>query len=414
MRELDEDNSLDFYLRRGNYYDSVDFDDSVYRVLLAHRTGQVLSNSFDLLLVDEYQDFNCLEAGIIDALSETSSVLVAGDDDQALYSQLRSASWDHIRALAAAGDYEVFNLPFCMRCPEVVVNSVTDLLSRARDVGRLVGRIEKPFRHSRIVKGEDSAKYPHIECVKTSVQSKRVNYIGRYLAERIRSIPQDEIDQAIEGGYPAALVIVAKPYRDQVIEHFEKTGLPVDTKDGRPEVNCRNDGLQILKETRGSNLGWRIVLHADQPGFLKRVIEQSDDGGARLIDLIDADYRDAVLAEVEAYEEPVEDDQTEADAETKCAGVPPIKITSFDGLKGLSAQHVFIVGLHEGELPRDVESIKDLEICKFLVGLTRTRKKCTLIHTGRFGTGWKSPSCFISWINPGRIAKIDVNKEYWG
>ena len=77
--------------------------------------------TYELVLIDEFQDFNRLEASVIDIFSEKNSIVVAGDDDQALYSQLRSASWDHIRERYESGHYEVFELPFCMRCPEVIV-----------------------------------------------------------------------------------------------------------------------------------------------------------------------------------------------------------------------------------------------------------------------------------------------------
>ncbi len=46
---------------------------------------------------------------------------------------------------------------------------------------------------------------------------------------------------------------------------------------------------------------------------------------------------------------------------------------------------MYIAGLHNGELPHDPASIKDLEICKFVVAFTRTRKKCTLIRTRKSG-----------------------------
>ena len=115
-----------------------------------------------LVLIDEYQDFNALEAGVIDALAERSPILIAGDDDQALYSQLRDASWDHIRLLSKAGEYEVFKLPFCMRCPKVIVDAVNDVLTKAEELHRLEGRIEKPYKHFPPVKGADSAKYPKI------------------------------------------------------------------------------------------------------------------------------------------------------------------------------------------------------------------------------------------------------------
>jgi superfamily I DNA/RNA helicase len=40
---------------------------------------------------------------------------------------------------------------------------------------------------------------------------------------------------------------------------------------------------------------------------------------------------------------------------------PTIKLTSLEGSKGLQAQHVFVVGMHDGDLPRSAGEIKDLE-----------------------------------------------------
>jgi len=96
MRNLDEENNIPFYLARGDYYDAVDFDDTVYRVYQRLTSGTATPDAYDLVLIDEYQDFNLLEAAFIHLLAETSPILIAGDDDQALYSQLRDASWDHI------------------------------------------------------------------------------------------------------------------------------------------------------------------------------------------------------------------------------------------------------------------------------------------------------------------------------
>jgi len=92
MRALSEENQIPFYLARGEYYDAVDFDDTVYRAYEGLSSGRATPKSYDLVLIDEYQDFNALEAGVIDALAERSPILIAGDDDQALYSQLRGAS----------------------------------------------------------------------------------------------------------------------------------------------------------------------------------------------------------------------------------------------------------------------------------------------------------------------------------
>ncbi len=411
VRSLERDNHLDFYLPRGEYYDAVDFDDCVYRALDGLTSGRAAPNTYSLVLIDEYQDFNALEAGVIDVLAERSPILIAGDDDQALYSQLRGASWDYIRQLSKNGEFQVFPLPFCMRCPQVVVDAVTDVIAEARKRNRLEGRIDKPFKHFAPAKGADSAQYPRIANVQTTVQSNKANYMGRYIAQAIADIPQEEIDAASEAGYPIALVIVAKPYRDQIVSHLEEARFSVSTRREPQSGIDRENGLSILKANLVSNLGWRILLAVDKPPFLREVIGQTAANDVRLVDVLPEDYRNAVFAEVEAYEPPPPeggDEITSAPNDN-----PIVTVTSFEGAKGLSAQHVFIAGLHDGELPRDSVAITDLEICKFVVGLTRTRKKCTLIHTGHFGNDWKSPSTFISWINDDRLDFIKVDKAYW-
>lgn len=411
MRSLAEENHLQFYLARGHYYDAVDFDDSVYRAFDGLSSGRAAPDSYVLVLIDEYQDFNALEAGVIDVLGERNPILIAGDDDQALYSQLRDASWDHIRLLSKDDEFEVFELPFCMRCPKVVVDAVADIIVEARKLHRLEGRIDKPYKHFPPAKGADSAKYPKIANVETSVQSKQVNYMGRYIAQAIAEIPQDEVEAAARGGYPAALVIVAKPYRDQIVGYLESAGYSVSTRRESGSTIDREMGLSILKEKPDSNLGWRIVLDADRLPFLREVIVRTAESTERLVDAVPGEYRDTVLAQVDAYEPPPLDEggeETPAPEEK-----PSVKVTSFEGAKGLSAQHVFIAGLHDGELPHDSAGIKDIEICKFIVGLTRTRKKCTLIHTNHFGSSWKSPSSFISWIDETRLDFIKIDKAYW-
>jgi len=411
MRSLAKKNHLKFYLTRGHYYDAVDFDDSVYRVFDGLSSGRMAPESYCLVLIDEYQDFNALEAGVIRVLGEQNPIVIAGDDDQALYSQLRGASWDYIRLLSMDDRYEIFELPFCLRCPKVVVDAVADIIKKALRLNRLEGRIAKPYKHFPPLKSADSAKYPKILNVETSVQSKNANYMGRYIAQAIEGIPKDEIEEAVRCGYPAALVIVAKPYRDQIIEHLESNGFNVATGRESGSRIDRENGISILKGKPDSNLGWRIVLAKDRPPFLRDVIVQTSGGTARLVNTIPEKYRNDVLQQVNTYEPPPLDKHAENPPAPD--EKVPIRVTSFEGAKGLSAQHVFIAGLHEGELPRDTTAIKDLEICKFVVGLTRTRKKCTLIHTRSFGNSRKLPSSFISWIDSARLDFFKVNKAYW-
>ncbi len=86
---------------------------------------------------------------------------------------------------------------------------------------------------------------------------------------------------------------------------------------------------------------------------------------------------------------------------------PTIKLASYVGCKGLSAGHVFIVGVNAGSIPKNPAKIQDLEISQFIVALTRTRKCCHILSnkwlvkpTDREGKYQKpdATSPFISWI----------------
>ena len=409
MRHLDcSDDHEAFYLDRANYYDAVDFDDSVYRTYRQLAEHPSLVPPYELVLIDEFQDFNQMEAGIIDLLADRNAITIAGDDDQALYSQLRSASWDYIRSQYHGGEYEIFDLPFCMRCTEVVVEAVNDVIRTARANANLDGRIVKPYRFYEPIKGEDSRQNPKIDLVQTSVQRGNANYFGRYVEKAIRAIPEADVKEAIDNQEPVALIIGSRPYLPQVEKHLIDVGLiPANESDTPSE---REKGLAILRDDPESNLGWRIILACgDEPVAAERICSASEQG-LSLIEVIPEEERLAVLKEAKDAEGGQQDEMDAVDAPNNAMN---IKLTSYEGSKGLSAQHVFLVGLHAGDLPRNPEQIKDIEICKFVVGLTRTKKKCTLMLTSRFAGEVRRPSPFLEWIDPGRYEPITVNAGYW-
>ena len=80
----------------GNYYDAVSHTDSVYRVVLHFESCLGDVPSYSLVVVDEYQDFSFLETSLIAQLAHRSPVIIAGDDDQALYS-FKNASPQYLR-----------------------------------------------------------------------------------------------------------------------------------------------------------------------------------------------------------------------------------------------------------------------------------------------------------------------------
>jgi superfamily I DNA/RNA helicase len=408
MRNLAMDPAIEYYINRTNYYDAVDFDDSVYRTYLAIAAHPETIQGLDLVLIDEYQDFNRMEAALIEVLAQNNPIVVAGDDDQALYSQLRGASWDHIRALYVDEQYEKFTLPFCMRCPEVIVDAVNDVIAQAGRVNRLRGRIEKPFRHFEPAKGEASRQYPNISLITTSVQRQKPNYFGKFIFDAIGKIPRVETAESREKHEPTALIIASNPYRRQIESYLSEFGQKYEGSSSEPTEIKREDGLAFLNKNPRSNLGWRIIIHFEDAETGGTWLRDAAAQRLSLIDVLPQDFATRVLEEAglwtPAAVEPVaaEDDHG-----------PVVKVTSFEGSKGLSAQHVFIVGMHEEELPRDSNDIKDIEVCKFLVGLTRTKKKCNLLITRRFGDQVKHPSKFLSWIEGRRYEKIYVDAKYW-
>lgn len=414
MRDLRETEELGFYLSRGDFYDAVDFDDSVYRTYKVFKDAPDLVEEYDLVLVDEYQDFNRMEGKFISLLARKSPIVVAGDDDQALYSQLRGSTWDLIRALHGGGEYDIFELPYCMRCPEVVVGAVNDVIGKARESRKLAGRIEKPFRHYEPVKGEDSRHYPNIVLMHSTVQRLNANYFGRFIEQAIGSIPENELREAAEKRDPLVLVIGIKPYLRQIDNYLTSQGFTVDKKRDAQAGYDLEVGLGILRENDRSNLGWRVILEFENAKLRSSTIIESARRKSPIYDVLPEEFREEVLRKARGL--PVETDQPNAPPiveRTPDVRGLPIKLTSFEGAKGLSAHHVFIVGMHENEIPRDRNDIQDIEICRFVVGLTRTRKQCTLMHTSRFADEWKHPSLFLSWIRNARYQRVEVNAVYW-
>lgn len=134
FHERDDSNpNLAFYEARRNYYNYYGFADVIHAAVKAFEADNNNVPSYEQVLIDEFQDFNKLEVSLIDLLAEKSPILLAGDDDQALYEFLKNASAHHIRLRHRdeMPEYASYNLPFCARCPEVVVEATNDLINAA-------------------------------------------------------------------------------------------------------------------------------------------------------------------------------------------------------------------------------------------------------------------------------------------
>jgi len=437
FQNLEEDApELKFFLERSTYYHTVSFDDSVYRMLVELRANPGIVPKFDQILIDEFQDFNPLEVAFINELEKRGNILIVGDDDQAVY-PLRSASPDHLRGKYHSGEYEIFVLPFCSRCTEVIVSSTNAIIKIIEDNDGLQGRISKRYESFVELKKEDSDKYPKI----ITAHCSNVQTVTNFIKKRIDTLTAEETADSWKEGseYPTVLIVGAKQYLNAVNDRLEGEYQNYKYKKSEdPELKI-SDAYFLLRSNQESNLGWRILIDfllANKE--IKKVVEKTTDG-TTVKSLLHNDFVEAqleivetlikfrekdadiasikaqlkALIEAEYFEEvftnfsPIEKEEVVPD-KTK----PSILLTSFSGCKGLSAGFVFIIGANNGVMPKDRNNVTDHEICQFIVALTRTRKECSILSEIWFSSPkdkkgqWipkQQRSEFIDLIPPGNL-----------
>jgi superfamily I DNA/RNA helicase len=438
------DGLVDDVMAVADYYAAVSFPDLVYRVLRHFEASPNDIPTVPLVVVDEYQDFSLLEVSFIELLATKNSVLVAGDDDQALYSSFRYASPDYIRDLANGGTFERFELPYCSRCTDVIVEAVKDTIREAEARGNLKGRLEKDFLCYLPDKAQDSEDHPqitHVEC-----STFMTAYAGEYIAQQISLIPPEDIERSRKEGYPTVLVIGPDPFRRKAFEVVSKQYPGARNPKRQQFAVDILDGYERIARDAQSRLGWRVVISCTKPKGWKKLVKQALDEDKDLSELLDKGFRnehlslaglvgnlvndgalsaddEARLADalhrdmdeirdhlnVELTDDPAEIDEESQPAEGE--DEPDILFTTLVGAKGLSAEHVFVVGANEGYIPGSSKTFTDEEICKFLVALSRTRQQCHLISYKWFIKGPLRKSAFLDWIKS-RLSFVKLNKDY--
>jgi superfamily I DNA/RNA helicase len=435
---------ISFYLKRGDYYNTVAFNDSVYRMLKELQTNPDIISNFDQILIDEFQDFNPLEVAFIDELEKKGNILIVGDDDQAVYNT-RFSTPRFLREKFHSGQYEIFELPFCSRCTEVVVNTTNAILAAAQANGNLENRIPKRYECFIESKEADNEKYPHI----ITAQITNIRTVIKFLKKKIEEITSDEIAESWEEGkeYPTVLIVGARQYLNPIFKSFKDDYANITFKQSeKSEVNIC-DGYGFLCHNKKSNLGWRILIDFLIDNDARKSIITKSNNGTALIELLPENLvkqqlkiisiitklnkknedNDLLLAELEAlvdvnlFEEikakflPTEEPEIILDKSQ-----PSILLTSYQGCKGMSAGFVFIVGANNGVMPKDISNISDVEISQFVVALTRTRKKCFILsenwmYAPKDKNGNRIPknerSTFIDWIPAELIENLGLLKS---
>lgn len=414
---------LMFYKERKKYYDeSYGYADIVFAAVKYLEANEDAIPAYDQVLVDEFQDFNALEVSLIDLLAKRSPVLIAGDDDQALY-DFKHADPKHIRGLHSGADYENFVLPMCSRCPRVVVDATNDIVKSA--VGRklLAARITKPYEYfDDPTKDKISDQYPTLTH-KTLFAAQFAWYIAK------------QLDILVDDLRERCSILIIAPTKSQarsVATALSERGFQsVDFVDRAEQDIVLFDGLKLLLADPKCNLGWRIIaglsLDAATVAALLKKTEKGTDTPPSLIELIPDDLKKATKQALTALRA-VRDGAMLSDhqlALLKSWGIDPlnvgieklcrdlntdasmivrpglrklpIKVTTVQGSKGLAADVVFITNLDD-PLWISKGGITDKDVCNFLVALTRARKKVFLLSSQKTAT-----PTFVAWIDPDRV-----------
>jgi len=378
-----------------------------------------------------------MDVALIATLAKVMPTLIVGDDDQALYA-FRNASPEAIRDLARADDFERFDLPFCTRCTEVVVAATHTVIHRAQSAGLLEERLDKPYECYTPSKQEDSQRYPNIIHAHCSTHTSRAPYVSRYIEHAIRHIPVEDIQTSHAEKIPTVLIIGPNPFLSQVESHLrEHFSNVVVSPRNLPELDSLY-AYGVLANDPDSNLAWRILLQLLQPPGWEAAVSQGLLRGEGLRTLLDPGFlgehlriaqlllrendgaelsseeRDDLAAALGVVQDNLDErlHPTPPDAEEIDESEPIIMLTSLMGSKGLQAEHVFVIGVNEGHFPRNASAITNEEVCQLLVALTRTRKCCTIVSTGRFAADWVGESRFIEWLGP-HLQTIQIDRTFF-
>jgi superfamily I DNA/RNA helicase len=397
------------YEERTNYYKAVGNDDVVYyAVKLLKESGDNYPD-LDMLLVDEFQDFNEIEDELISLLAEKVDVLIVGDDDQALYGW-KNASPKYIRDKHsdANEDYESHTLRWCTRCTEPVIGAFHDIVEDHADT--LKGRTSKDYLYFLPEKEKDSLLNPKLIVMRaphTSIAQSITRELSALVqTQKIKSVLV--IGDAKSCKY--TLPTVAKVLRQMGFNS-------VDYKENSKPLQLDHDlfeGYKYLSQEEGSPLGWRLVAKSLPDKDLDTLIPKSFSDSKGLIGYLEEEFKKRHLANAAVFKKVVSGTPSARKAiadtsmeklyaeivkkkksdrellveqiidESHFLHAPlsnlDITVCSISGSKGLGADVVFVIGFDQGKFPAAVAP-KDDEIYHMLVALTRTKKRFYMVNT---------------------------------
>lgn len=402
------------YEERTKYYRAFGDNDVIHYSVQICKTDTSKIPVYDLILIDEFQDFNETEAELIDLLATKNEVLVVGDDDQALY-EFKGSLSRFIRDKFNSSDdeFESHTLRYCSRCTEVIINSFHSIVDDFSDRERLSERISKEYEFYPPDKEVDSKLNPKVLLVENLAPGATPAKIRFELSAILKEQKIKSVLVLGEGRTcRTQLASIARILTECGFKDVRLVGRQKDLFTFKQQTVS---GYKVLAKGSNDILGWRLLIdglgdnglkndlilnhYSDAEGFVKNIpkefkktAEKNCSTLHKILNKSESERAKIADSSIERLAGKIVEDEKEKRSifvnqlidENVHLARPlanlSITVCNILGAKGLSADVVFLIGFDRGKLPmgRDAE---DSEIYQFLVALTRARKRIYLINT---------------------------------
>ncbi len=395
-----------------------------------------------LWIIDEFQDFNRSEEQLIHAMtSSAEGVLIAGDDDQALYQTLKGSHPEIICSYYADPEFAKAMLPYCSRCSYFICRAASAFINHHREGGS-IRKIYLPL------KVDESAT--RVQVVGTAAPTSAVDYIEKFVKQH-----QGELEAhtaAMKAGKETdPFLLILTPIRD--LRFYKLNGAKerlealVADWSAVPSRRSRDywqlvdycqagwneaDSFVVRKVLQHEGLEPHLVhpmlVDALERGCPLAEIDNEELRGAlakcqAMVQIIESDtlgpsgkvdaakqlvrVEDAPRLEAELDEFPISSggasEGDEGDEAIDTAGaLSSVELLTLVGAKGLSAKHVVVVGCDD----RNMEQTSALT---FFVALSRARESLHLITSLKAG-GASEPHAFVLEL-PDGCCEFRVHKK---
>lgn len=406
-----------------SFYNAVGFADMIVTARAAVEENPDLIEH-DFWIFDEFQDFNTAEAHLVAAVTaRAAGVVIAGDDEQALYQALKGSHPEIIVAYYEDPQFAKAMLPYCSRCSYYICQAASAFIECHR-AEEGIAKVFIPLQ-----KEPDATK---VQVVAASVPSTAVDYVRDFLEQHRDEVAAHQAAMDDGSETDPFLLILAQ---SRALRFFR-------TKDADQELFALLEEWSAERFEHSDDY-WKVVTYCSANWYpdgnfavrrvlwyegvsyadvhelivdsLDRSVPLSEARGAKLAKALD---RCKQVAQIVESDELRPQEMASACAEileisnpdrlaTEFAADPiksgaakdegaeiggparmaPVELLSIVGAKGLSAKHVIVLGCDNVNLGATTP-------LAFYVAITRARKSLHLIVAGQAG-GAQAPHEYV-------------------